>query len=499
VSTKTKKDLYLRCAKDPQFESEHINLGDRPRPLRGPQADLIKKVESHVSRRDGEVMCIRQARQTGKNEEAAILHRRHLWKRQNHSSSQVWIRTAPTWVPQITNSKKRLRDLLDLTSSNIIKHPLFSRGKLIKEEGYIWRLKKASIEFISSGPHSNVVGATANVCLDMDEAHKVNKDKFDEDFAPMTASTSAAILLWGVAADGMDLIQYYHDHNIENNRPDLNIDLPCDLWMEGSPAYARHVEARVRALGWDHPIIKTQYRLISVAAEGRFLSEKHVRALFDSDHEREMSPRDGSTYEFLIDVAASNEDNKNNDLEGDGDSATDSTIIWIYKVLQVVTPTGIFPYIHVVNLHWFTGTNLPTQDKEIKELIQFWRASKVTIDAIGVGRGLAESLVEAFGEMVVNAYHATPTTVSQDCFDLLARLNHKSVLMFRNDGSEEYKEFERQCSWTKYASKEGKMKLTKPSGAKRHIDMVKALTYINQNSPQYSVQEFYSIESDYSL
>lgn len=494
-----KRDVYLRCAKDPQWESENIKLGKKPRPLRGPQASVVRAVEKHVARHDGETMCVRQSRQTGKNEVSALLHRRHLWRRQNHSSNQIWIRTAPTWKPQITNSKKRLRELLALTTANTIKFPLFNGSKLQKEEGYIWRVGNASVEFISSGPNANVVGGTANVCLDMDEAHKVTPEKFDEDFAPMAADTSAAIVLWGVASDGLDLISFYHDHNKAIGRPDLNIDLPCEIWMEGNPNYEKHVNARVKALGWDHPIIKTQYRLLNVASEGNFLQPRHVRALFSGEHQREIKPDRNSTYEMLIDVAASNEQNVENALEGDGDTETDSTVVWIYKVMHLLTPNGIYPFIHIVNMYWFTGANLPSQEREIKELIPFWRIGKVTVDGIGVGRGLSESLQEKFGEHMVNMYTATPTSVSEDCFDLLARLHHQSVLMFQDDGSEEFKEFERQCGWTKYESKEGRMKLKKPQGAKKHIDMVKALTYINRNSPQAGVVEFLSEYSDRSI
>lgn len=489
--------VYLRCIDSPQWESENVYPGKRSRPLRGPQAEIIKKVEAHIARHDGEVMPIRQSRQTGKNEVSAVLHRRHLWRRQNYATPQVWVRTAPTKVPQIVNSKKRLETLLYLSPSNIIKYPSFRDAKLQKKEGYIYQRGNASVEFMSSGDTANVVGGTANVALDMDEAHKVTKDKFDEDFAPMAASTSAAILLWGVAADGMDLISYYREHNEKIGRKDLNLDYPCDVWMESNPHYARHVEARVRALGWDHPIIKTQYRLINIASEGNYLKPEHIRALFSGDHQREIKPIGNSTYHALIDIAASNEENVENNLEGDEDTDTDSTVVWIYKVSNILTDNGIFPFIQIVNLYWFTGANLPSQESEITDIIQFWRISKVTVDAIGVGRQIAESLVEKFGDSIVNAYHANPTSVSEDCFDLLARLNHKSVTMFQDDESPEYQEFTRQCGWTKYAAKEGKMKLRKPKGNKKHIDMVKALTYIHQNSPQATVEEYYSEYSDW--
>jgi hypothetical protein len=490
----TKRDVFLRGWRDPEWEAQHLSK----RPLRGPQAEIIRKVEHFVGQHQGGIMPILISRQAFKNEGSAILQRRHLWRRQYASLPAIWIRTAPTHRPQIVNSKKRLRDLLQLSSKNRIGHPMFEGARLIKEEGYIWRLGNASVEFLSSGPQSNVVGATASTCLDMDEAHKVNKAKFDEDFAPFTANTSAATLLWGVASNGLDTIEAYRQSNIEEGRPELNLYYPCDVWMDVHPPYRTHVEDRVRKLGWDHPIIKTQYRLLPVAAEGRFLSEAHVRSLLSGDHERQRKPRPGKIYHMLVDLAAGNEEfNPDSTLEGEEDTSTDSTIIWIYEVTPILCSNGIFPIIRLVNLQWITGAALPVVEKEVKDAIRYWTPDKVTIDAVGVGRQAAESAEMTFGPHIVNKYIANSTSVSEDCFDLLARANFGSVLMFRDDGSPEWAEFERQCGWTKYASDKGKMKLIKPK-SDQHIDMVKGLTYIMRNNPVAGAEELYAVEGDYS-
>ena len=376
------------------------------------------------------------------------------------------------------------------------------QARILKSEGYIWRLGNATVEFMSSGPHSNVVGATASECLDMDEAHKIGRAKFDEDFAPFTASTDAGTLLWGVCADGLDTIESYRILNAENNRKDLNLRYPCELWMEHSEVYASHVRGRERALGWEHPIMKTQYRLIPVANEGTFLSKAQVKSFLDSEHERELKPRPDKVYEIVIDIAAGNEDfNPNNsfdrfDTDSDEETATDSTVVWIYEVTDQICQNNIFPVINMVSIEWWTGVTLPDQEKRIIDLITYWRAQKVTIDGVGVGRQMAEALEQRFGPYMVNKYIASGPSVSEDCFDLLARLNFGSVRMFKNDGSREWMELERQLGWTKYASNQGKMNLTKP-GSDKHIDMVKALTYIGRNKPSAAVMQILSNESEY--
>jgi hypothetical protein len=487
------KDLFIKCWEDPQYESEAISK----RPLRGVQADIIKKVENFLSEHNGGVMPILLSRQTGKNEISALLQRRHLWRKQNAPYISSWIRTAPTHEPQIVNSKKRLQELMKVDSKNKIHHPLFLGKKIHKSEGYIWKLGNATVEFMSSGPHSNVVGATASECLDMDEAHKVNKAKFDEDFAPFTASTNAGTLLWGVAADGHDTIEWYRNNNKEEGKGHLNLYYPCDIWAEVSPMYRGHLETRVKALGWDHPIIKTQYRLLPVSQEGTFINATQAKGLFQGEHDRIQQPRPNKSYEIVIDVAAGNEDfNPDSQFVGEEQTATDSTIVWVYEVTSQICQNNIFPVLHLVNLYWWTGVPLPQQEVELTDLIQFWNAQKVTIDGIGVGRQLAESLEQKFGTYMVTKYIATSTTISEDCFDLLARMNYSAVRMFKNDGSPEWLEFERQVGWTKYSSNLGKMSLMKPK-ADKHIDMVKALTYVNRNNPNSGIHEILTVEASY--
>ena len=485
--------VFDRAYEDPQWESEAISN----RPLRGVQAEIIKRVEQFISRHDGGVMTILSARQTGKNETAAKLQMRHLWRNQLSPYICSWIRTAPTHEPQIINSKKRLEDIMKVDKKNVIGHPLFFQQKVLKSEGYIWRFGNATVEFMSSGPHANVVGATANECLDMDEAHKVGKAKFDEDFAPFTASTNAGTILWGVAADGMDTIEWYRQNNSENKRKHLNLYYPCDIWAEISPQYRGHIEGRVNALGWDHPIIKTQYRLIPVSQEGAFINKAQASFLLDSEHERQLKPDHNRVYEMCIDLAAGNEEmNPEGELVGEADAEVDSTVIWVYEVTDVICQNNIYPVLNLVNMFWFTGVSLPDQEIQIKRLIETWRARKVTVDGVGVGRQLAESLEQHFGPMTVCKYIANATSISEDCFDLLARLNYGAVKMFRDDGSAEYAEFQRQVGWTKYASNKGKMTLMKPHND-RHIDMVKALTYINRNKPDGSIHQILSVETEY--
>jgi hypothetical protein len=53
--------------------------------------------------------------------------------------------------------------------------------------------------FFSADPESNVVGATASLLLEIDEAQDVSPDTFDKDFRPMAATTNATTVMYGTA------------------------------------------------------------------------------------------------------------------------------------------------------------------------------------------------------------------------------------------------------------------------------------------------------------
>jgi hypothetical protein len=490
-----KDQILARSLEDPAFEAEVV----AHRPLRGRQVEVVNRVEQHIAEHNGGVMTVMLPRQIGKNEISAILQRRHLLARQYSKKYECWIRTAPTHKPQIVNSKKRLRELMRVSDSKKIMYPLFNGAKLQREEGYIWRVGNAAVEFLSSGPNANVVGGTASTALDMDEAHKISKEKFDEDFMPFTASTNAGTLLWGVGGNGLDTLQAYRELNEANGDDHLNIHIPAPYWMDINDTYAAHVESRIKALGADHPIILTQYWLQSIAALGRYLNDKNIKALFSGDHYRHTTPVHDVEYQMLVDVAAANEDFDPDDITaGFEETTTDSTIIILYQVTQEVGSNGLFPVLLIRNIIWRTGTSLEDDEAEIDQIIQDWQPSQVTIDAIGVGRQIAESMQQKYGDVQVNAYTATSNSVADDCYDLIARLNYSTVKMWNDDNSPEWNEFHRQAGWTQYAADKGKMKLIKPK-ADKHIDMIKALTYIHQNSPVAGVSSILANEGDYGI
>jgi hypothetical protein len=440
-------------------------------PLHWPQIEAIALIEKRIAEKQGGYITVRAARQTMKNECSAMVQCRMLTKYMFDGGS--YIRTAPTWKPQIVTSRVRLE--------RMIRHDPLCQGAKHRF-GYTVERGDARVVFLSSDKNSSIVGDTASIALDLDEAHKVDAGKFDEDFAPMVAHYSSPVIMWGVAADENDLLYEYRQKNFnELNNPKNNLQYPASIWCELIPAYAKHYEERVKVLGPDHPIIKTQYDLIDIKALGGFLNQHQIAIMLNSDHERYAAPKPGCEYVCLIDIAGEAEEEEQDPMKK-SEGSRDSTVALVFEVERNKKING-YPQCRLVQLYWWTGksladgpSELPGQQSTLAAFLSLWHPTTTVIDARGVGEQVAGYLARKIGG--VNEYKADLSSVSDDCYKALAFVNNGCIKTFRNDSSVEYRELTRQLEHTKYQIvQHDKMKITKPK-SNLHIDMVKALTYL---------------------
>jgi hypothetical protein len=446
--------------------------------LRNYQRAIIDRIERAIANPQGEKIPVLITRQGGKNETAAQVEKRALDAYAGVPGS-ILVRTAPTYKPQIVNSKHRLELFLKATP--------WLRRRWRRREGYIFEVGHAQVHFLSTSPTAQVVGATASIALDVDEAHKVDAGKFEEDFGPFTASTNAPTILWGVAADETDML---HEYREKARGTDRLLEFPAEVIAELSPAYAAHYATRVEELGEDHPVILTQYRLIPIAAIGGYLREQHRRVLFSGDHPQLEGPRQGMKYFMAVDIGGESEEGLDDEGTREAEPDRDSTIIWILEVDQR-DDWRPYPMVRVVAGYWYTGRLLTDSghgDEDVSNLIcdhiRHWNVVGGVIDARGVGEAVAGQVHRR--HPIVKPYKATSPTVSEDCYDLLARINTGNVKFYRADPNADpiRREMEAQARHTRYEIRNhDQMRLTKPKGSgssSKHIDFVKALTYIKR-------------------
>ena len=157
--------------------------------LRSYQAGPAIRILGSVAESQGLSIVVMFPRQSGKNEVQAQIEAYLLMV-----FSQCYgelVKVSPTWKPQSLNAMRRLE--------RVLARNLVARGIYRKEQGYIYTVGKARLYFLSGQPGANVVGATANVLLQCDEAQDVQVAKWDRDFAPMAASLNTVRVFWGTA------------------------------------------------------------------------------------------------------------------------------------------------------------------------------------------------------------------------------------------------------------------------------------------------------------
>src|SRR3990172_5204281 len=177
--------------------------------LRPYQAEAARAVLADVRSARGSTFTVMMSRQAGKNELSAWLEKVLLTL--HIASGGTGVKCAPTFRPQLLTSIERLRK--HLTDAGY--------GKRIHAaEGFKLGVGKALWTFLSASPDTNVVGATASILLEADEAQDIAPDKFNKDFRPMAATTNATTVLYGTPWSDDTLLQTTIASNLERQRDD---------------------------------------------------------------------------------------------------------------------------------------------------------------------------------------------------------------------------------------------------------------------------------------
>lgn len=364
--------------------------------LRSYQEQAARAIVDSVLQHRGLTFVVVMSRQAGKNELQAQLEC-YLLTRLMQTDAEI-VKASPTFKPQTENAMRRLERVLQ---ANVIARRLWKR-----DSGYIYRVGKARIYFFSAYKEANVVGATASALLECDEAQDVLPAKWDRDFAPMAASTNATTVFWGTIWTTRTLLaRELRAAQKAQARDGIRRVFMFDANAVGTqvPAYAAYVEAQVQKLGRTHPLIKTQYFLEEIEAEGGMFPPER-RLLMQGEHTSLPTPVPGRTYALLVDVAGEDEDEQEGVPEvGEKEPPRDSTAVTIVEVdLNTLSdPVLRSPTYRVVGRRLWTGAKHAALYGELKALADAWGARCLVIDATGVGAGLASFLDKALPGKVI--------------------------------------------------------------------------------------------------
>ncbi|MEX2245736.1 MAG: hypothetical protein WEC75_03525 [Dehalococcoidia bacterium] len=402
--------------------------------LRSYQREAARAVLSSVVRGEGRSITVMMARQAGKNELSAQVEL--LLLARAASSGGDAVKCAPTYRPQLLISIRRLWQRI--TQAGL-------RPAAALEAGAV-RVGRARVLFLSAEPSANVVGHTASLLLEVDEAQDVDEEKFDREFRPMAATANATTVLYGTAWDDRSLLERAKQANVEEERRDgvrRHFEYDWQAVARHNPGYAAFVEAERRRLGETHPLFLTQYCLRTLPGAGRLLAASQ-RAQLVGSHDRLSQPVPGEQYIAGLDLA------------GGDDGATprrDATVLTIGRLIYPGAGAIVAePRVEIVEHVAWTGEPHEALLLRLADLLRdVWRVQRVAVDATGLGETMARLLGAMLGEARVAAVKFSAESKSRLGFDLIAAVDGGRLKMYRGDGSAESRAFRRQAELARVA------------------------------------------------
>ena len=162
--------------------------------LRSYQAEALRVIYDAALRQEGGHFAVIFPRQSGKNETQAHLEAA-LMSANRHKGGNI-IKIIPTEKNQGKISLERLAGVLSRFAPS---------GQLKTKKNEI-TCGKTKLRCLSASPNAAIVGATADLMLEVDEAQMIRPDKYDLEAAPMAASTNAIQVFWGTVWDDQTLL-----------------------------------------------------------------------------------------------------------------------------------------------------------------------------------------------------------------------------------------------------------------------------------------------------
>ncbi|MDV2989672.1 MAG: hypothetical protein P3T54_05960 [Dehalogenimonas sp.] len=374
------------------------------------QREIINAVLDSVLYRRGLTFSVEIARQGGKNELSAWIEAILL----NFSAKEPRniVKCAPTFNPQALISLHRLCGRLDSNES--------LRDYRI-ETGNTVRLGEARCIFLSASPPANVVGNTAHLLLEVDEAQDVTIDKFNRDFKPMTAVTNATTVLYGTPWKADTLLGEVKQTNLALEQRDgikRHFHFDWQVVAACRPFYKAHVENELARLGENHPMFRTQYALLPVSSGGGFLSDTQLMALA-GQYPASRMPQPGAVYVAGL------------DLGGDAAAAADSSVLTIAEINPGAAGDSL---VRVVRHYAWTGLPANKLVNSVATVAQTWKLRRLVADATGLGQPLTGLLKQSLGNRVVS-FVFTRKTKSELGYEMLAAASTGRLTLYNRDAS----------------------------------------------------------------
>ncbi|TAJ17071.1 MAG: hypothetical protein EPO65_12030 [Dehalococcoidia bacterium] len=387
--------------------------------LRRYQAEIARAILSRIASGEGGSISVEVARQGGKNETSAQVELFTLVSHANTGGTIV--KCAPTLRPQVFIS-------LDRLESRAIEAGFASA---VHRTSTSLRCDRSAAHFLSAERHANVVGHTADLLLEVDEAQDVDPEKFDRDFRPMAAASNAPVVYYGTPWGPNSLLAQARAHHVALERRGgrrCHFHIDWEQVAASHPPYRQYVEAERERLGERHPLFRTQYLLEEVADAGRMFDPATL-AQIEGDYERRHLPQPGERYVAGLDLAGPA-------LDGRVSDDRDRTVLTIARVVRRSRPAdgSPLPTVEVVEHQSWQGAPTESLLQALADrLRRVWRIGRLAVDATGLGAPITDLLAGALGRGVVEPVVFTSERKSRLGYGLLAAAHAGRLRLYRQD------------------------------------------------------------------
>jgi hypothetical protein len=400
-------------------------------PLRRYQAPIAYAILDSILRGKGLSLAVMLPRQSGKNEISAQLEAFMLNLHRARGGSIV--KAAPTFRPQALTSMQRLEAMC----SRLPGKPA------VRDGGNSLRLGRSRASFYSAGETANVVGATADILLEGDEAQDIEAAKWQKDFRPMAASCNATSILWGTAWTSDTLLAASIAQLQGLERSDGIRRVFTVSWQEVAaevPAYGRYVRSEISRLGEAHPLIRTQYLLQELVGNGGMFPPS-TQALMRGSHPRRRAPDSNGEYLLCVDVAGPAEDAGRLTVSN---PRQDATVLTVFMVERPPAAPAL-PRYHVLDRYLWLGRPHAELYGAILRLSELWSAGRVVVDATGCGAGLSSFLQSTLGARL-RPFIFSEKSKSELGWAFLGICGSGRFQDYADDGAPEYAQFWREVA-----------------------------------------------------
>jgi len=402
------------------------------RPLYPYQKIIAEAILDSVLHNKGLTFTVMLSRQMGKNQLSAIIEAYLLYCK----SEGTIVKAAPTFKPQIVTSRTRLLDMLK--GSFLAPQVWTSYGYMV---GVAPSAQQSEAQigprtiFFSADPDSSIMGATASLLLEIDEAQDVSVDKFNRDLKPMASSTNATTVLYGTPWGDDSLLARVVAMNQELEQQDgirRHFQYDWHALAEINPEYQAFVQGEIQRLGEDDTMIRTQYRLLTISGAGYLLAPDQHHFLVGR-HTWEDEPDEDADGYYIAGMDVGGEERASgNGSTGSTQGKRDSTVVSIARVTHDELD---LPTIEIVHQYCFTGMLYAHQVAVTSEIIRRWELKKIVIDATGLGEGLASLLTDRFTTDTVTPFRFSRESKSRLTYQFLSTITGGRFRLYARDGA----------------------------------------------------------------